>query len=505
MVSYLLVAALAGAAATGEPVAPITQCTAEGGAVFTVQGETRTPVNVPGPVLAAYCAEGKLYVARGPSGVAVYELGAADGPKLLREIASGPGSAVGLLAVDGQVWMVLESRSAVPIGAAGAAPPKASAATFAAAPVSPTAATAAKPAESTVVAAPKVAIRRVTAGAVELDAGAGQGVRIGDRFAIYRSKLVADEGAADFTGEELVTVVEIIAVKGKESLGQLPRGAVVLVRDRARRARPDQIASTMFPGRIANAGEATLVVRPLINTGTPLGIGVLADIEATAWGQQWFGGLRVQPLGLGWSDSGTVVSTAALVEGGYDAHAFAAGLGAGVSWVNGDINHMLGSSDGGFATSTDKGTASERQETHVGFTVSQLVRLGARDGFNLQVRNVLILNENDRKQSGFIYGGTSARLAIPIGLRSDILLEGGGGFMGYAFGSVGMSTWLVGSGAPGSWRLSVAAGGAGVWGTKQVTTTSTDYMGVSRAYTNTTEVLISGPMVSVGLTRRFAY
>ena len=36
--------------------------------------------------------------------------------------------------------------------------------------------------------------------------------------------------------------------------------------------------------------------------------------------------------------------------------------------------------------------------------------------------------------------------------------------MGYWFAGAGVSTWVVGNGSPGSWRLSVSAGGAGIMG-----------------------------------------
>ena len=77
--------------------------------------------------------------------------------------------------------------------------------------------------------------------------------------------------------------------------------------------------------------------------------------------------------------------------------------------------------------------------------------------------------------------------------------------MGYWFAGAGVSTWLGGSGAPGSWRLSVSAGGAGVWGSKTVTRTQTTSTGAASAYTYEQDVDISGPMVSLGLLRRFSF
>jgi hypothetical protein len=469
----------------------------EGGAVVAVEGAHRQPVSIEGPVVALLREGSTLYVARGARGVTVWSVAEPLLPRRIRNV-SVTGSATGFHVVDGQVWVVTVSRSAVPIDEAAASetaePTRSSAATTAPAPPA-NAASRQEPSN--------VSILRVSPGTVELSAGAKDGVRVGDRFAIFRSRLIDGEGATGFTGEELVTVAEVVAVKEKSALAETGRTAVVQPKDQARRAKADQGDSIVFPPRVPNVGEVSVVLRPLVNAGSPLGFGILADLGATYWGSAYFAGVRVQPLGLGWTTGGSIVSTAALAEGGYDARALSVGLGAGVSWVNGDADHMLrswgGSSD--YAAVSGGPTVTQHQETHSAFTMSQLVRLGARDGLSLAVRNLLILHHDEQlDRTGFIYGGTTGHLAIPVGGRSDLFLEGGGGVMGYWFAGIGVSTWLVGNGSPGSWKLFVSAGAAGIFGSKRVTQT---YPGSLGPYTYDQQIDVAGPMVSFGLARRF--
>jgi hypothetical protein len=157
--------------------------------------------------------------------------------------------------------------------------------------------------------------------------------------------------------------------------------------------------------------------------------------------------------------------------------------------------------DSGSAPKADGPTVESTQETHAAFTLSQMARLGARDGLNFWVHNILLLHEDgETGASGFSYGGTTARFTIPVNTRSDLFLEGGGGFVGYWFAGIGLGTWIKGSGAPGSYRLSVSAGAAGIRGSTEVTETYATY---TDTYDQDLDVM--GPMVSVGLSRRFGF
>lgn len=479
-----------------------TQYVVEAGAVIAVDGDDRTKLSLSETALAVEKDENLLYVAAGQAGVFVYDVSSPLEPKLARRARPPHGSAVGFHHADGQLWVVLLSRSAIPIGemqvegAAEAAEPN----------QHPTA-----PVTRPPVAAARnqrISVLRATPGQVELAIGAGDGIRVGDRFNIFRTARVNAEGGEGFTGEELLTTAEVIAVKDDSALAEIGRSAIVTPSDYAMRAGKDKDEESVFPPYMPNVGEGSVVIRPLINAGTPLGFGVLADLEGSYWGKGWFAGLRIQPLGLGLTDEGTVVSTSGLVEGGYDSHALAVGLGVGLSFVNGDIDYMLRASKSGFDTASTAGSPStqEIQETHTAPTLSQLARLGSRDGLNLWIHNILILQDNSAGKSGFIYGGTTARASIPTGRRSDVLVEGGGGVMGYWFAGVGIASWIFGNGSPGSWRVSVSVGAAGIQGSKLVVQTIPQPSGLSEQTSSFHErIEIAGPMVSFGLAHRFAF
>lgn len=467
----------------------------DGATLFLLRDQVRVPVSVPGPVKTATYHDGSLYVTHGTTLVSVYTCQDPEHPVLLRSLTTGRGVATGVEVVGGKVWIISVSQQAVPADElatglatgdnAGAPQNNATPGT------TPTAA-----------AAPALghAVKVVEPGTVEVAAGRNASVRVGDRFAIYRETSVSN-GDGAFSGEELVAFAEVVAVKDDSALAELSRTAVVKESDVARVARPDQSESNAYPVRVAHVGEFGGTIRPLINAGSPLGVGVLADVQASYWGNGYFVNLMVQPLGLGWTDAGNVVSTSALLEGGYDGRAFSVGLGVGVSAVNGDVESMLASSRGFGAASLDENSTqvTERQATHSAFALSQVVRLGARDGVNLALRNLLILQEgSDENDSGFIYGGTMSKLTVPLDRRNDLFLEGGGGVMGYWLIGAGVGTWVVGNGSPGSWKLSISAGAAGIWGTKQVTTTT-----ANSSWTSDESVELAGPMVAFGLTRRF--
>jgi hypothetical protein len=482
-----------------EPVAP-TEYVVEAGQVVAVVGTARTVLELPGPVVAVHHEGAHLYVARGNAGVAAYDVSEPLAPKLEREIAV-QGSATGFAVIDGQLWVLVTQKSALPLDQAAApvASPSAEPAEAAPAPSEQAAQGPVAP----------IAVRPDAPGRVELSRGADGGVRVGDRFAIYRAESQSELGAG-YVGEQLVALAEVSAVKRDSALAELSRNTAVTDGDVARTARDDQRESNAYPVRMPHVGEFGGVLRPIVNAGSPLAVGVLAEAHASYWGKAYFCDLILQPVGLGWSSDGNVVSTAGLLQAGYDNRAFAVGLGGGISWVNGNADNMLESSSFGSAADASPAQSStqvvQRQTTHSAFTLSQQARLGARDGLNLSLRNILILHDNkSANQSGFIYGGTMGKLSVPLDRRSDLFLEGGGGVMGYWLVGAGVGTWIVGNGAPGSWKLSISAGAAGIWGSREVTETTTTSAGQTYTSTYDDRIDIGGPMVSVGFARRFDF
>ncbi|MBN1605261.1 MAG: hypothetical protein JW940_01435 [Polyangiaceae bacterium] len=474
----------------------------DAGRVVAIAGDQRRGVPIGGPIVALHHAGTVLYVARGPDGVALYDVTDPFAPKLVREVPVGGGHATGFYEADGLVWVVIQSKTAIALDAASPLPEPARAA---AAKAEPGAAPAAGPPPAQSAEPEVLPVKVAGPGRIELPVGAVNGVRVGDRFVVLRSIPIAGPEGGEFRGEERVTVAEVVAVEPGRALAEVGRSAEVRPADHARRAKPDEIESNAFPPRPEGVAEAYLALRPLFKIGTPLGLGVLADLEATYWDKSFFAALSVQPLGLGTSADGNIVTTAALAEGGYDGRAFSVGLGLGVSWTNGDVDAMLeefGSADE--AADSRNVTVEETQETHAALTLSQVARLGARDGLHLSLRNLLLLHEDSSTdERGFIYGGTTGRLVVPIDNPTDLLFEGGGGVMGYWFAGAGIASWVVGNGSPGSWRLEATAGGAGIWGSKKVTETygTPPTLSVS---TYSQEVDVMGPAVSIAVAHRFA-
>lgn len=480
----------------------------ERGTVVAVSSTERTALDLGGEILALHHAADRLYVARGPAGANVYDLSDPLAPRLLETIpAPGGSSIVGFNVIGEQVWAELVSRAMIPLAPLGSVAASVGSGSSVPAPPRVPETTPqpleAAPLESGASETEVVSLRKLDPGTIELAVGADAGVRVGDRFAIFRTTQMTSGEVTGFVGEELVAFAEVTAVKADRSLAEVSRTAWVRDTDFARRARPEQNESSTYPPRVPGVGEAFATLRPIVNTGAPLGFGVLADLGVTYWGGAYQVGVRVQPLGLGWTEDGDVVSSAALFEGGYDGRAFAVGLGVGASWVNGDIDTLLKSYSASYDESSGGTSREERQETHVAFTLSQWARLGSRDGLNLTINNLLLLHRDpDEDRRGFIYGGTAGKLTIPVDRLdrgSDLFLEGGGGVMGYWYFGAGVATWIVGNGSPGSWRMSISAGGAGIWGTREVTQTTP-----TSTWTYDENIEIAGPMVAVGLTRRFA-
>jgi hypothetical protein len=472
----------------------------EDGALVVLQGGDRAVLTTDGRVEAVLVSGQELYVALGGRGVAVYALDDPAAPRLARTHPSPGGRVIGFHLAGGEVWMEIESVSAVPVTSrAATAPSKPERLEKAAADTGKK-----EPVPGVSYARRKFGITRMEPGRIEVGAGSADGVQVGDRLSVFHTQPLEEDAQEGFVGRELVAVVEVIAVKEKSALAELGRGARVAKDDEVEPAREGHERSTIYPQKLAGIAEVGVNIRPLLKVGTPVGGGLLSDVYAIYRGGVYFVGLRMQPLGLGWTDDGDVISVSALAEGGYDGRAFGVGLGVGLSSVNGDMDYMLEESSVASVgrTAGDEPQESYSQRTRNALAVSQQVRLGALDGVNLTIYNVIIYRDaKSGADSGFIYGGTSGRGNIPLGTRTSLYAEGGGGVMGYGFGALGVSSWLIGNGDAGSLQLSVSAGGAAVWGSREVTQTDSE----GQEYTTIEEVMVAGPMVSMGLAYRFGF
>jgi hypothetical protein len=480
---------------------PAVEYILDGGRLLAVRGEERTPVELPAPALAAHRAGARLYVALGEHGAAVLELGDdPSAPVLAKRFPVAHGKVVGFLEIDGAVWMRIESTAAVLLegGVEGGE----------AVVVVPGPGTGA--ARTTEAAGAKrpdfgrpvriLEVRRER-GEVVLDVGARDGVEIGDRFVAYRELESGRESRGAFAGQAEVADLEVRAVGPETALAALWRGDRVIEGDEVRPAEPGRSPSRAYPRHMDRVGELSLAVRPLFNVGSEKGFGMLCDLTVAWWGRGWFLDLRMQPLGFGWTDEGDILSTSLLAEAGFNGRAFALGLGAGAAVVNGDLGENLVQASVYEVKAAGDGTAEAKwaDRTRAAFALSQVVRLGARDGFHISLYNLLLYydppeggDSEEAEKAGFYYGGTTGRITIPLAMRVDMFLGGGGGLVGYGFGEVGVFVWARGNGDAGSLGFTAAGGVAGIWGNLE----GDDGRG-------TRNVGILGPMISLGATWRF--
>ncbi len=472
----------------------------EDGKVFVQSGDDREELELAVSAMAIHVRGSNLYVALGFSGVAVYDLADPGRPRLAGQSPASGGKVVGFFEVDGGLWMKVDSTTALPLESVAAAAVVSTAFGAGAGEKGE------QPEESTMTKA--VHIVKTYPGRVKLDAGSDSGIKVEDQFAVFRIMKMdsQDDEDEEFSGSKMVAVLEVIAVSEKTSIARVWRGDRVSLSDEVTPVRERRmVARAVFPRRFENLGEVSVVIRPLLNVVGSSGFGFLGDLAVSWWGSAYFIDIRMQPLGFGWTDDGNIVSSSFLAEAGYDSRAFAVGLGAGVGVVSGDMGEMLvskGLAEVGLDNSGNRVPEQPKWEnrTTAAFALSQVVRLGARDGLHLNVYNLFLYysdeqaTSDDEDETGFVYGGTTGRFNIPLGARTDLFLGGGGGRMGYAFGEVGVFTWIKGNGDSGSFGVSTSAGGAGVWGVRK-----REYAD----YWDTEHIVVAGPMVSLGLTYRF--
>ncbi len=501
----------------------------EEGVLFLVEGDKKEEVALPAPALAVKHMNQTLYVAIGHMGVAVFDTSKEGSPTMRRVIPISHGKVTGFLELKGELWMQVDATTAVRLtpdaGVKGATvaplvtPTPRTVSTQAAPQPTGGASVEIVDPDALDISEP-IRILKIYPGEVELNVGAENGVKSGDLFSVYRTQPKKHHGKI-FTGEELVAVLEIRTVSGSVSIARIWKGDRVRIDDRITPADEHHYVSKVYPRHLDHTGELSVVLRPLIAVSETGGFGMLNEATASYWMKWIFFDVVVAPLGLAWTDDGNVVSTSIRAHLGFNSRPFAIGMGAGVAITPTD---MSGAFMGDMAMADSRG-ASESIEgdwsnfTRARFALAQKVRLGARDGLCFTINNLLLWvsadeteddsDDEEDEPSGFVYGGTTGRVDIPIAARVNLFLEGGGGVMGYGFGALGVFAWVRGNGDNGSIGLSTSAGFAVVWGSRERTVTNTwtdeNDEPYTSTWTDTESVTVGGPMISLGFTYRFGF
>jgi hypothetical protein len=384
-------------------------------------------------------------VACGSGGVWVLELRPAEGDRLVQRQAI-PGRAVGLFSRNGRVWVEIETLSARPLHEVEPeATVPASRESAPRAPPSPPLPLAPLPLEpqpgptaSDRAAPVAIAIlgRVVTAraGRLVIDLGARHGARVGGRVELA---IAAEGRIAGFHEREVLAVATIVSVTDEQSLVELGTGEEVPVGAEATLTSWEPTSSRFAPPRVTGIWSVAGVLRPFFVLDQ-LGVGSLSEL---ALGYQAKGPLRYQllvsPVAFSSADDGSALSALALGLVSFDTRLFEIGLGVGVQTVN-DSDH-----EPGWALS-----------------LSQSLRFGALDGLHVSIRNDVSLFHGK-----FEYSAFNGEAQIPVSERGWMVLQGGGGTVGFGFFELGGKVLAIGNGTPGSVFLRGTIGYATVYQT----------------------------------------
>lgn len=193
--------------------------------------------------------------------------------------------------------------------------------------------------------------------------------------------------------------------------------------------------SLVAPPRRAEQWELGASARAFLPIGN-IGFGTVAsasvayrfDAPIAVYGE-------VAPLGVAGGKEGTIGTAAGHGIVALDTQLFELGLGAGAATLN--------------DPKTDKTSS---------VSFAQLARIGARDGLSLTYRSNVVVDEDK-----FELGSIRATAQVALNPRWWLLLDGGGGPTGFAYGDVGIKYLVAGDLGPGSLLLTGTVGGAGVF------------------------------------------
>jgi hypothetical protein len=410
----------------------------------------------------------RTIVACGSSGIWIVELGLEGGDRLLQRQPVA-GRAVGLYSRNGRVWVEVETLSARPLdeldtSGAIAVPsdamrlPLAEGPPLAAPPRQPAAP---PPAERQVEVVILGHVTSSSGGRLIIDLGSDHGVTLSDRIEL---SVMAQSPFGPFQNREVLAVGRVASVSNGQSLVELGIGEDVPVGAEAALSLHASTQNRLAPPRVGGLWTLAAVLRPFFVLDR-LGIGALNELTI---GYQAQGPLRVQllasPLGFSGADDGSTVSALGVIIVSFDTRLFELGLGTGAQTVN-DSEY-------------EPGTA---------LTLSQTLRVGALDGLNLSIRNDISLFHSE-----FEYSAFSGQAQIPVSERGWLVLQGGGGSVGYGFFEAGGKALLTGNGTAGSVFLRGTIGYAALF-------ESPGYASQGDPFSTVEEIDHGGPLIGFGM------
>jgi len=293
---------------------------------------------------------------------------------------------------------------------------------------------------------------------VVINLGRAAGLKRDDRIELFTRETVK-MGQEQAVREEVVAVGVVTLVSEGQARVRLGLNERVPVGAGARPTKRDITESIVAPPRADSLWELEMNLRPFLPL-EELGFGMLIDASvAYRFSFPMVVMLNIEPLGFAATDENSVFTLSASLAAALDLRLFEVGIGLGASTVN------------------------DESTVDAAFTITQRARFGALDGLHLEIHNLLLYYKDE-----FHWGGISGTFQIPLASRWWILLRGGGGEVGYAFGEGGLRVRLKGNGHQGSVFLAATLG----WG-----------MASGRVYNSSwggdDSVQHHGPLVGIGL------
>lgn len=274
---------------------------------------------------------------------------------------------------------------------------------------------------------------KVEPGFAIIDMGSDHGVASGDHVSFEqttRERVDEDDAAVHRQRVAVGNATTIGHQRSKVQLGIDERVEVGAV------ARPtrDPVSSTSFaPPRLGGVWHAGFIARPFLVVDD---FGVGAALEGRV-GYRWDSPLHVEalllPLTIGTGRQDAIGAFSAVVTASFDSRLFEAGLGVGGQTVN----------DPSFDLRAGSGS-----------TLAQRLRIGSVDGGMLEVFTYIVLFHSE-----FEFSDMHARGQLPVGDRSWLVLNAGGGSLGMGYGELGLRVLLNGNGDRGSFFLTATIGG----------------------------------------------
>ena len=334
-----------------------------------------------------------------------------------------------------------------------------------------------------------LAVLAIGAGYVDIAGGTDHGLARGGHVELFTESRVDLGGGQGASRERRVAVGRLAAVGEHRSRVELGLGERIPKGAKARWVALPLTASMWTPRRLGGMWELHAAVRPFLALDTK-GVGFINDFTATyRFDAPAAIHLMLEPASFGIADAGNVLAMAGSVVGAYDTDFFGIGLGLGWSAVNGDVS--VSTADSATAGATDPNAYSLKRVKD-GLSIAQYARLGAVDGLRLTVFNTFLLYK-DR----FNYGGTRVTFQTPVVDRLWVMVSGGGGQAGYAFGEVGLRVQVLGSGDRGTIFVTPTLGAGFLSG--ETERDCYEWETPSSGGSCTKSVSYGGPMVGLGV------